>query len=427
MRVYSKTYGCTMNQGDTELMLGRLKKAGHEIVQDLEESDIVIVNTCAVKRTTLNRVLYRLKELHRKENKKVIVAGCLPLIDLKKIEEIGEFEGIISCLTLDAIEEVVERITQGESGIKKIEGESEKTEASRFRIGRTSAPMPIAEGCLSDCSYCCVKFARGKLRSFQPDKIIRAIKRELEAGRKEMYITSQDTAAYGFDIGTSLPELLEKISSIQEKFRARVGMMNPKQAKQITPELLEAYDSTKIYKFLHLPVQSGNDQVLNEMRRGYLVEDFEEIVKAFREKFQNLYLATDVIVGFPEESEKAFQDSCKLIKRIKPDKINLTRFTPMPGTDAKEMEQIRSEEKKRRSKKMADIHHEISYEKNQTYTGQEFEALVTKKGKKGGYMARLPNYKPIIVKRATPGEFIKVKITEAKPTYLLGDAIEVEK
>lgn len=415
-----------MNQGDTELMLGRLKKAGHEIVQDLEESDIAILNTCAVKRTTLNRVLYRLKKLHRNENKKVIVAGCLPLIDLEKIEEIGEFEGIISCLSLDSIEEVVDRIAQGESGIKKVKGESKKTEGSRFRTGKISAPIPIAEGCLSDCSYCCVKFARGSLRSFEPDRIIGEIKRELKAGRKEMYITTQDTAAYGSDIGTNLPELLEKISSIQEKFKVRVGMMNPKQAMQITPELLEAYDSTKIYKFLHLPIQSGNDQVLNEMRRGYSVEDFEEIVKSFREKFQNLYLATDVIVGFPGESEKAFQDSCELIKRIKPDKINLTRFTPMPGTDAKEMEQVRSEEKKRRSKEMTDIHRKISYEKNKVFTGQEFEALVTKKGKKGGYMARLPNYKPVIVERAKPGEFIRVKITEAKPTYLLGDIIEVK-
>lgn len=426
MRIYAETYGCTMNHGDEELMLGKLEYAGHEIVENIEKSDLIIINTCAVKRTTLNRMLYRLKELH-KADQEIIVAGCLPLIDLEKIEDIGTFAGIISCLTTDSIPEVVERISQREENIKKIRGKSEKLVVPKFRRNKVSAPVPIAEGCLSKCTYCCVKFARGKLRSFEPEKVIEEIKNEVNEGRKEIYLTTQDTAAYGLDRKTNLSQLLKNITSIPEKFRVRVGMMNPSQAKLITPELVEAFNDGKIYKFLHLPVQSGNDKVLEDMGRNYRAKDFKKIVKSFRKKFPNLYLATDVIVGFPGESEEAFRDSCELIEKIRPDKVNLTRFTPMPRTRAKEMNQIRSEEKKRRSKKMTKILQELSYEKNRDHVGWEAKGLVTKKGKKGGYVARLPNYKPIIVEEADLGKFLQIKVTEAEPTYLKGTVIgEVE-
>lgn len=410
-----------MNQGDTELMLGYLKEAGFEITQDIEESDLVLVNTCAVKRTTLNRVIYRLRELKGGGDLKILVAGCLPLIDLEKIEEIGEFEGIISCLSVDSVTDVAERISRGETGIREIEGKSEKLGGPRYRESEISAPIGIAEGCTSNCSYCCVKFSRGKLRSFEPDEIVEEVKKEVNSGRKEIYITTQDTAAYGLDIGTDLPELLEEIIAIPKEFRVRVGMMNTKNAKKIEGNLIEAYKSPKIYKFLHLPVQSGNDRVLEDMRRGYKVDDFVEIVDSFRSEFPDLYLATDVIVGFPGETEEEFQDSCDLLRKIKPDKVNLTRFTPMPGTDAKERKQIRSEEKKRRSKKMTELLHEISYEKNKEYVGRELEGLVIKKGEKGGYQARISNYKPVIVEDTKPGRLVKIKITEAEPTYLMGE------
>lgn len=424
MRIYEETYGCTMNEGDTELMLGKLRESGHEIVEKTENAELIIVNTCAVKRTTLNKVIYRLKELKEQNDKKIIVAGCLPLIDLEKIEKIGKFAGIISCRTTESIGEIVKKITQGETNIKKIRGESEKTSYQRFRKSKISAPIAISEGCVSNCTYCCVKFARGKLRSFKAEKIIEEIKNELKKGRKEIYITAQDTAAYGLDKKTTLASLLEKVGSIPEKFRVRVGMMNPQQAKRIIHKLVESFDNEKIYKFLHLPIQSGNDRVLKKMRREYSVEDFKKIVSEFREKFPNLYLATDIIVGFPGETEEEFQDSCKLVKEIRPDKINLTRFTPMPSTEAKEMEQIESEEKKRRSKIMTSIHKEVSLEKNKKLLGNVTEGLVIKKGEKGGYVARLPNYKPIIVEETIPGEFIKTKITEAKPTYLMGEVLE---
>lgn len=415
-----------MNQGDTEIMLGELRDSGHEIVTELAESDIIIINTCAVTRTTLNKVVYRIRELHNIKGKKVIIAGCLPLIDLEKIEKIGKFAGIISCRNTGAINDVVERISNGETDVRRITGETEKISGKRFRGPGISAPIAIAEGCVSNCSYCCVKFARGNLRSFNSKKITYEVENELDAGRKEIFITAQDTAAYGLDTDTNLPTLLKKVVSLEGKFRVRVGMMTPDQAKRIMPDLLKAYESDKIYKFLHLPVQSGNNKVLKVMKRGYTVDDFREIVESFQEKFPDLYLSTDIIAGHPGESREAFDDSCELMKDLKPDKINITRFTPMPNTEAKNMNQIKSEEKKRRSKKLTTIQREIREEKNHKYIGRAERGIVVKKGKKGGFMVRLQNYKPVIVEEeSTPGEFVKVEITETKNTHLKGKILEV--
>ncbi len=414
-----------MNQGDTELMLGELENVGHEIVEDLDKADIVLVNTCAVTRTTLNRVTYRLKELYDEDDRKIIVAGCLPLIDHGKIEDIGNFSGVISCGAVDQVADVVRRISDGENGITELNGSSRGAQVHRHRISNLSAPVPIAEGCTSNCSYCCVKFARGELKSFEPGRILKQVEEEVDFGRKEIYITTQDTGAYGMDLedNVDLAYLLDKITSIPGNFMVRVGMMNPKNAKGILDRLLDVYRSEKIYNFLHLPVQSGNNEVLQKMRRDYTVEDFKSIVRCFEENIPNLHLSTDIIVGFPGEDEGAFNDSCKLLREIKPDKVNITRFTPMPNTEAEGMDQIDSEEKKRRSKRMTDLHKEISLEKNRRYVGTVDTGLVLKEGKKGGYEARLKNYKPTIVEDEVPGKFVKIKITEAKPTYLVGEVV----
>ncbi len=421
MRVYCETYGCTMNRGDAELMLGQLAAAGHEVVQNPAKADAIIVNTCAVKGTTYRRMLRRLRELRNSGGKRVVVAGCLPLIDLASIEQIGDFAGIVSCRSIGGMAEVFERIACEKQNIKTLEhAPCEKPTMPKLRSSKVSAIVAICEGCTSNCSYCSVKFARGKLRSFYSQSILSEAEAAINVGYREILLTAQDTAAYGLDVGVNLPELLNSITSLESKFKIRIGMMNPQNVKPILPELLDAYDNEKIYKFLHLPVQSGDDGVLKSMRRGYTVNDFMKIVNAFRERFENLYLATDVIVGFPGESEREFMRTCELIKRARPDKVNLTRFSPMPATDAARMPQVNGREMVRRSRLLSAECRAIGHEQNERYIGRIFEGLVTEPGKKGGYTARLPNYKPAIINNAELGEFVNVKIIEARPTYLLG-------
>ncbi len=421
MRVYCETYGCTANRGDAELMLGQLATAGHEVVTDPAKADAIILNTCAVKGTTYRKMLRRLRELRNSDGKRVIVAGCLPLIDLASIEQIGDFAGIVSCRSVGEIAEVFERMARDGQNIRILERPPcEKPTMRKLRSSKVGAIVAICEGCTSNCSYCSVKFARGKLRSFDAQSILSEVGAAINAGYREILLTAQDTAAYGLDARSSLPDLLNSITSLEGKFRIRVGMMNPRNVGPILPELLDAYASEKIYKFLHLPVQSGDDGVLEAMLRGYTADDFMKIVDAFRERFEDLYLATDVIVGFPGEGEREFVHTCELIERANPDKVNLTRFSPMPGTDAARMPQLNGREVARRSRLLSALCRAIGHERNKRYVGRVVEGLVTEPGKKGGYVARLPNYKPAILNNAELGEFVDVKIIEARPTYLLG-------
>jgi len=424
MRVYCETFGCTMNRGDSELMLGCLKAAGHEPTENLEDADLLIINTCAVKGPTQRRVLRRLGELRRLDGKRIVVAGCLPLIDLPSVERLGTFASVVSCHSVSSIPALVERIARGETDVRELKREPcEKPCLPKLRSSSVSAIVAISEGCTSSCSYCSVRLARGRLHSFSTESILSEIENAVGLGYREVLLTSQDTAAYGIDLDTSLPELLNSIAALEGKFKVRVGMMNPATARRIMPELLEAYESDKIYKFLHLPVQSGDDDVLAAMRRGYTAREFVEIVEAFCERFEDLYLATDIIVGFPGEEEREFMHTCELIEEIRPDKVNLTRFSPMPGTDAAKMRQVDGREVKRRSKMLSARCREIGYEQNKRYIGRVMEGLVIEEGEKGGYVVRLPNYKPAIVRDGKIGDLVTITITDAHPTYLLGEAL----
>ena len=413
-----------MNRGDSELMLGCLKAAGHEPVTKLEDADLLIINTCAVKGPTQRRVLRRLGELRQLNGKQIVVAGCLPLIDLSSIERLGTFAGMISCHSVNSIAAVVERIVRGEADVRALRREPcEKLCLPKLRSSNVSAIVAISEGCTSNCSYCSVRLARGRLHSFAMESILSEVENAVKAGYCEILLTSQDTAAYGIDLNTNLPELLNSISALEGKFKVRVGMMNPAMAKRILPRLLNAFESDKVYEFLHLPVQSGDDDVLTAMRRSYTIEEFMRMVRAFKEKFENLYLATDIIVGFPGEGKQEFVHTCELVEQIMPDKVNLTRFSPMPGTDAAKMQLVDGREVKRRSTMLSARCREIGYEQNKRYIRHIVEGLVTKEGEKGGYVVRLPNYKPAIIRGGKIGDFVTIKITDARPTYLLGEVL----
>lgn len=413
-----------MNKGDSEIMLGCLRAAGYELVDRMADADLIVVNTCAVKGPTQRRVLRRLRELRELGGKSIVVAGCLPLIDLASIERLGTFAGIISCHSVDSIVPVVGRIARGETDVRVLgRTPREKPCLPKFRLSSVSAVAAISEGCVSNCSYCSVKLARGRLYSFDVGSILSEIGDAVRKGYREILLTSQDTAAYGIDSGKSLPELLKEIVALDGKFRVRIGMMNPSTAKRILRELLDVYENEKIYKFLHLPVQSGSDEILAAMRRGYTIDEFMQIVNAFRERFEDLYLATDVIVGFPGEGEREFGYTSELIEEVRPDRVNLTRFSPMLGTEAAKMKQVDEREVKRRSRLLSARCRKIGQEQNRRYIGRVMEGLVVEGGKKGGYVARLPNYKPAILGNARLGDFVNVKITDACPTYLIGEPI----
>jgi len=423
MKIHIKTFGCSANQADSEAMAGLLIRAGHEIISSDSGADIVIVNSCTVKSPTEHKVLKYIKKL-KQANKKTIVAGCLPQAG-QHLEELADLP-IMGLFEIEKVAEIVEQVAQGQQAI--LLGDKKKTKAGlpKFRKNPLIEIVPISEGCTGACTYCATRLAKGRLFSYPPEKIICQIENALKDGVKEIWITSQDNAAYGLDIRTNLVELLEKICSIEGDFLVRIGMMDPDNILRILDKLIEIYQHEKIFKFLHIPVQSGSNRILKLMNRKYKIDEFKKIINKFREEIPDITISTDIICGFPGETANHFNDSLKLIGWLKPDVLNISRFWKRKGTLAAEFpNQISGGEIKSRSTAMTNIYDEFALKRNKRWLGWTGEILIDEKGKPGSWIGRNFSYKPIVVKsnKNLFGEKIKIKITDTKSNYLIGELI----
>ncbi len=420
VRVHVESYGCTRNRADGEIMEAILVRSGYELAETPESADYVVVNTCAVKDPTEKHMRERIKELID-SGKRVIVTGCLTHVNPSAIDP--RVSGILGVKSIDRIAEAIDVAERGRKLIS-VEGWRErsidKLELPRLWKSGVAFVVPISEGCLNACTYCATRFARGVLKSYRPELVVRWVKEALARGYREIQLSSEDTGCYGFDIGTNLAKLLDEITAIEGDFRVRVGMMNPNHAIKILDELIEAYGSGKVYKFLHLPVQSGDNEILRRMGRNYTVEEFEEIVREFRRKVPGLNLNTDIIVGFPGETDEAFENTLGLVKRVRPDKINVSRYSPRPGTIAAKWKQLPGWKVKERSRLLHRLRLQIAYEINRSYVGKTLEVLVHGAGKKGGTEGRTFNYKEIILDAGEPGEFTSVLVEWVGSMYLKG-------
>lgn len=427
MRVFVKSFGCSANMADGEVLAGCLAEAGYEMVDSVEAADLVVYNTCAVKGPTEDRVITLLKRFP--SDKKLVVAGCLPLINFERLRREVSFDGVLGPAAGDRIVDVVRRVWNGEKVVDLEDASDAKPslDLPRLRLNPVVGIVPINYGCLGSCAYCCVTFARGQLRSYSIPEVIQKVKSDLASGVREFWVTSQDTASYGKDIGQNLGDLLKAICNVEGDFRIRVGMMTPNRAKSILGDLIEAFSSEKMFKFVHLPVQSGDDEVLERMRRFYSVQEFKDVVNTFRTSFPNITLATDVICGFPRETEEAFDNTLKLLKDVQPDIVNISKFFPRPNTSAAEMqeESVSPQEIKRRSGKTAKLVKKIALQKNKRWIGWTGEVLVDEVGKiPGSWIGRNFAYKPVVLKDAgrkdLVGNTLRLKIIKAFTTYLEG-------
>jgi len=427
MRVLVKTYGCSANLADGEVLAGCLAKAGYKLAAYASEADVVVYNTCAVKGPTENRIIEILRRVP--PDKKVIVAGCLPLINFERLCREVRFDGVVGPSAGEKIVAIVERVLEGEK-IVELDGALNAMPTlnlPRLRSNAVISVIPVSYGCLGACAYCCVVFARGRLRSYTIKDVTERVQRDLVAGAKEFWVTSQDSACYGRDIDTNLAALLNALGDVAGDFRVRVGMMTPSTVTDILDDLIAAFKDSKVFKFVHLPVQSGDDRVLKRMRRFYTVQDFKEIVDAFRAAFPEVTLATDVICGFPSETQEAFENTLRMIGEVKPDIVNVSKFFARPRTAAAEMHDAAVEpaEIKRRSAEAAKLVKRVSLERNQRWVGWTGEVLVNEKGKvPGSWIGRNFAYKPVTLKSSTDlfGKTLQVKVVKAFSTYLAGTA-----
>ncbi len=417
MKFYIETYGCSANFAESEAMVSLLIDAGHELVSDESKADVIILNTCGVKDPTEHKILYRMEQL---KDRKVVITGCLPLIRIDLVDIYPQF----SYLSPDKEFRIVEAVEEHLIDLEKLS--KPKLIHKHFRFNPLVEIVPISQGCTGNCTYCATKFARGHIRSYEPESIIKQVEYAVNSGAKEIWITSQDTGAYGVDIGSSLPSLLKKIiTKVDGDYHIRVGMMNVDHAQRIFDKLMEVYEDEHLFKFLHVPVQSGSDSVLTHMHRNYYVSDFENLVKSFREKFPLSTLSTDMIVGYPTETKEDFMQSVALVKRVVPDVVNISKFSPRPGTVAAKLKRLNTKELKNRSRILSKVAHEASLVRNKLWLNWEGWVLIDEKGKNGEFKGRNEHYKQIVVNGAKFGDIVNVKIFEVGVSYLKGKIINL--
>ncbi len=431
---YIETYGCTSNKADSYIISNDLKKSNYT-QKSLEDAQFVIINTCAVKEQTENKIKARLKNLYelfyKNPNKHIIIAGCLPHIAPHYIEVIKDIIPAFSAIIdLDNIHEIPRIFQEIKKGKKNLVFKSEHPiDKAEFYIdhepGKITGIIPISEGCLGSCTYCCVKNARGKLNCYNSKKIVENIEYQLNQGIKQIYLTSQDCSTYRYN-GTNLFELVRQIVDLNFKFFLRIGMINPSFLIDNLDQLFSIFKLNKVYQFLHIPIQSGSNKILKMMQRKYLISDIFDKIGILRDTFPNLTISTDIICGFPGETEDDFDRTIDFIKWLKPEILNISKFTPRPGTKAKDMKQLKSKIIKERSMRLTRVFRNSLVDMNKKWKDWKGEVLVLHEGtERNQAFGRNLAYKNIFINNYNSdfGTFAKVKIEKVDGFNLFGKVI----
>ncbi len=425
LEIYFETYGCTANQNSTEIMKGLISQAKLNITKNINFADIIIINSCIVKEPTQEKIQRKIKDLLKK-NKKIILTGCMPKLNREKLQHQNLF--LLSTNNIKKINKLIQDIKdQTYDENKYLTSTFEiKSNLPKISNGKTIGINQISEGCLGACTYCITRLAKGKLYSYPQNEILQSIKNDLNSGCKEIWITSQDNASYGNDKKKYLlPDLLKKILKNKKIFFIRLGMMNPNNILKILPKLIRIYKDKKILKFLHIPIQSGSNKILKSMNRKYTKSQFLKIIKTFRSEFSEISIASDIIVGYPGETQKDFNETCNLIQKIKPEILNVNKFWPRPGTPAEKLKQISPKIRSERAAKLLKLHFEICKQNQKKYLNTEHKVVVDKKGFENTWLAKNENYKLFAIQsnKKLLGKIINVKVKQCTPHYLICEEI----
>ena len=416
-KIWVEAYGCSASFSDSEMISGLIVNGGHTLAENPDDSDLSVIVTCSVKDATASKMIHRIKESN---SKPLVVAGCLPKAEKDTVEKFAENASLLGPNSIGKTLQVIQSTLDGKKLIALEDSDISKVGLPKIRLNPAVGIVEIASGCMSECTFCQTKLSKGDLQSYRVGDIVRQVKTEISDGCSEVWLTSTDNGCYGFDIDSDLPELINSVVEIPDKFFVRVGMMNPMYMPRIRDNLLKSFDSSKVFKFLHVPVQSGSDKVLNDMKRGHTASTFRDVVNQFREKFGKFTISTDVIVGFPTETEEDFEMTINLLRDTKPDIVNLSRYSQRPGTDAAEMVQIDVAEVKRRSKIAYELISDISRENNQKWVGWKGQVLFDEEFE-NQVRGRNFAYKPIFVNEEPKiGQISSVEITEATNHSLIG-------
>lgn len=356
-KIYFRTFGCSHNVSDSEFMMGLLVKYGYTIVDSLDEADLCVFNSCTVKNPSQDAAV-NLTVKAEQLGKKIVVTGCVPQAD--QSIPIFQTASLVGVSNISEIVTVVEETLRG-NRVVAIGKSSELPDINsmpKIRRNRLVEIIAVSTGCLGNCTYCKTKHARGELGSYTLQAILSRIETAVCEGVKQIWLTSEDLGAYGIDLRTTIVDLLDSILAILEKHpdvMLRLGMTNPPYMLEHAEAVGRILSHPQVFEFLHLPVQSGSDSVLRDMRREYSVSDFEELIDRLKNIVPQVTLATDIICGFPNETDADHMQTLDLITRHKFPVINISQFYPRPGTVAARMPRVATKIAKERSSQVTNL------------------------------------------------------------------------
>uniref|UniRef100_A0A8C7ZVV7 tRNA-t(6)A37 methylthiotransferase n=2 Tax=Oryzias sinensis TaxID=183150 RepID=A0A8C7ZVV7_9TELE len=432
-KIWMKTWGCSHNNSDGEYMAGQLAASGYKMTDDPAEADLWLLNSCTVKNPAEDHFRNSIKKAQEQE-KKVVVAGCVPQAQPRMDYLKGL--SIIGVQQIDRVVEVVDEAVKGHSvrllGQKKEGGRrlgGARLDLPKIRKNPLIEIISINTGCLNACTYCKTKHARGDLASYPIEELVKRVRQSFQEGVCEIWLTSEDTGAYGRDIGTDLPTLLWRlVEQIPDGAMLRLGMTNPPYILEHLGEMAKILNHPRVYAFLHVPVQSASDSVLMDMKREYCIDDFKRVVDFLKERVPGVTIATDIICGFPGETEEDFQETLELVKLYRFPSLFINQFYPRPGTPAAKMEQVPAQVKKQRTRELSQLFH--SYNPYDHKVGEMQHVLVTEESFDAQYyVAHNKFYEQVLVPKKVEfkGKMIEVEIYEAGKHFMKGRPVEDSK
>ena len=427
-------YGCQGNVSDGERMAGQLKAIGYDRTEDMEQADLILINTCCVRETAEDKVygkIGEIKALKRRKPELIFgIAGCMAQKEGEAlIKRAPHIDFVLGTSKVHSLSQTVRRI-EAERGhvvdVNLTETElPDESEAPVLRDGKLSAWVPIMYGCNNFCTYCIVPYVRGRERSRLPEDIVREVEQAVKAGYKEVTLLGQNVNSYGKDHKQAdFAELLAMVDKVEGIERVRFMTSHPKDLSDKVIEVIR--DGKHLCEHIHLPVQHGSSKILKAMNRVYTAEAYKDLVKRIRAAMPEVSLTTDLIVGFPGETEEDFEELLAFLKEIRYDAAYTFIYSKRSGTPAAEMaEQVPEELKKARLQKLMEVQNEISLEINKSLQGKTMEVMVEgpSKNDETVWMGHTRSNKIVLFPHGEEkeGDFVQVKITSPQTCVLKGE------
>lgn len=440
-RVYLETYGCQMNFADSEIINSILQKEGYEIVSKVEDSDYVLINTCAIRDNAEQRIRHRLQDLKAQQRlrpwMRIGVLGCMAeRLQTRLMEEEDNVSFVVGPDGYRKLPEILEHVSKGMRTIEtELSTDETYSDIEPVRLGSNgiSAFISIMRGCQNFCAYCVVPYTRGKERSRDPETIVNEARKLFEDGYKEVTLLGQNVNSYrwGNDKDTvGFPELMARVAEISPQLRVRFATSHPKDLSDRLLEVMSSHDN--ICKCIHLPVQSGSERVLKIMNRRYTPEWYLNRIDAIRHYMPDCSITTDVIAGFCTETEEDHQATLDMFNKVGYDYAYMFKFSMRPNTYAEKhmIDDVPDDVKTRRLQEIIDLQGKIALKNNKSEVGKVYEVLVEGTSHKSDkqMFGRNSQNKVIVFDRRDfcPGQYIKVRVIGCTSATLLGQPIDFE-